>query len=146
LYLCECSCIDKTQKLVAGFAMKNGSVQSCGCLQRELFTNRKHGMHGTPEYTAWQNMLTRCRAKLGDPDWEHYAGKGIIVCDAWEPQRGGSFEQFYTDMGPRPEGRMSIDREDPHGNYEPGNCRWLSLSENGRRAHLGLPHKEGNYH
>lgn len=56
--------------------------------------------------------------------YENYGGRGITVCARWleNPMN------FYEDMGERPEG-MTIDRIEVDGNYEPGNCRWATASE-----------------
>lgn len=93
-------------------------------------------------------MLRRVRAKPGTPDHQQYVLRGITVCDRWDPRKGGSFANFLADMGERPEGgiRMSIDRIDATGDYEPSNCRWVSLSENSARAHRGKQHVDGGYH
>lgn len=39
-YLCECSCQAKTQKSVQGAHLKAGVSQSCGCLRKELASER----------------------------------------------------------------------------------------------------------
>ncbi|HIV77292.1 MAG TPA: hypothetical protein H9899_07190 [Candidatus Sphingomonas excrementigallinarum] len=68
-------------------------------------------------------MIQRCT----NPDHEKfrdYGGRGVKVCDRWLV----SFDAFLADMGERPAGR-TIDRENNDGNYEPGNCRWATASE-----------------
>ena len=76
---------------------------------------------GRPLLATYNGMLYRSTNE-NSPDYEDYGGRGITVCDRWlDPVEG--YDNFVTDMGPRPEG-FSLDRIDFDGNYEPSNCRW----------------------
>lgn len=86
-----------------------------------LFT--KHGMCGSPEYTAWVNMKARCENERSS-SFPNYGGRGIMVCERWQ-----KFENFYADMGARPTAAHSIDRKEVNGDYEPSNCKWATRSE-----------------
>lgn len=86
--------------------------------------NFRHGMYGTPTYKSWSEMKARCGRKT------HY--ENVTYCKRWS-----NFINFFEDMGERPEG-TSLDRIDPHGNYEPQNCRWADIltQENNRTNNI----------
>ena len=83
----------------------------------------KHGMHGSKLHMIWSAMKQRCcnpRSKT----YAYYGGRGITVCERWR----SDFAAFLADMGNPPVG-MTLDRINNDGNYEPGNCRWATRSQ-----------------
>src|SRR5690349_14244588 len=88
---------------------------------RKLVAYRKHMEKPIAQTRRiWRSMIKRCTDPKHD-SFSSYGGRGIAVCDRWLE----SFDNFVADMGVRPSPAHSIDRIDPDGHYEPGNCRWV---------------------
>jgi len=80
-------------------------------------------------WRIWYRMNKRC--KIGQNG--NYVD--VSVCDDWNIENGSedAFLQFIDDMGPS-EKDLEIDRINPLGDYEPGNCRWVDPAVNRRNT------------
>lgn len=129
---CLCDCGER--RVVVSSSLKTGNTKACGCLSRELSGKRladalyKHGECQTRLYKTYIRMKDRCSA-FGKRRGKHYADKGVEVCSEWKKDfmnfREWALNNGYDD-------KLSIDRIDPFGNYEPDNCRWANSVTQGR--------------
>jgi len=101
----------------------------CDCLRilKVIAANKTHGQSSgkkrTVEYCCWYAMKQRC-LNPNAKQYKDYGGRGIKVCKRWM-----KFENFFEDMGKKPESDLTLDRKDNDGNYNKKNCRWATRRE-----------------
>lgn len=87
----------------------------------------KHGETKTRLFKIWCSMHERCERK-NHTHYKSYGGRGICVCDEWSeyiPFATWARANGYSDQ-------LTIDRINNDGNYEPSNCRWVTMKEQQR--------------
>ena len=102
--------------------------------------------YSNPLYAVYLGMKKRCYTP-STSGYEKYGGKGIKVCEEWKKDFSVFYKWsmengYYYDSEESRGQRLSIDRIDSKGDYSPSNCRWITLSENSRRAGLGVTFSE----
>ena len=99
----------------------------------------KHGSSNTRLYNIWSGMKRRCQ----DPkhkDYPRYGARGIKICEEWKndflPFKQWALSHGYSD-------KLTLDRIDFNSNYEPFNCRWVTVKEQGnnRRSNRFITYK-----
>ena len=134
---CMCDC--GKDKWVNSSEFRKGRVKSCGthhtqvsrdAARRLLQSKAKYPKEtgsGTKLYRAWRAMKSRCTVP-SDAAYFRYGGAGVSLFSEWldyEPFRVWSLDNGFGDG-------LSIDRIDPFGNYEPENCRWVTMQVQAR--------------
>lgn len=135
IWKCKCDCGNVF--FASGRDIARGHAKSCGCMHIEQMekyktVNKKHGRitnkKGDRAYQAWLYIKARCFNPNNEHTYRFYGAKGITMWEPWtnDPE---AFCQYVEKLENYDKPKMTIDRIDPHGNYEPGNIRWLSLAD-----------------
>lgn len=117
---CKCDC--GNERILCARDIQQKDTISCGCERKDRATT--HGKYYTREHRIWLGMKTRC-SNPKSPNYKWYGAKGVKVCDEWNK----SFQSFYDwahKNGYSDE--LTLDRINPFGNYEPTNCRWVTMA------------------
>jgi hypothetical protein len=107
-------------KNIRPYELYKDKQTSCMC------QNVKHNLWRSKIYSVYHNMKDRCYNPKCHA-YKNYGGKGVKICDEWLD----NFINFYNwAMNNGYKEGLSIDRINVDGNYEPSNCRWITLSKN----------------
>lgn len=89
---------------------------------------------------VWRGMKNRCYNSKA-PKYKYYGGRGITVCAEWKD----NFQAFYEwSLANGYEEGLTLDRENVDGNYEPSNCRWVTVNvQNGNKRNNRLLEYQG---
>lgn len=80
-------------------------------------------------YNSWTNMKQRC-LNPKSPKYYRYGGRNIKICEEW--LNFANFAEWALSNGWKK--GLSIDRIDNNKNYEPSNCRWVTIRENSQKS------------
>jgi hypothetical protein len=145
-WLCVCTCPLMTLKWIRSSALMCLNSQSCGCLQRELqserqikgevYSCRQDAVGPKDVSDIWRHIVRRCLNPKHHA-YRQYGGRGITICNRWR----NSFKEFLADIPPRPSQKHTLHRINNDKGYESGNVQWLTRGEHSVHHHVMLGHK-----
>ena len=150
LVKCRCDCGKECVKLL--YRLKSGNTLSCGCLKNDVLMNRntKHNLSKTHLYKIYNEIKNRCYNSK-DKIHQRYGAKGIKMDENWLGKNGFiSFYNWAINNGyqeiilPNGKNKLTIDRINNDGNYEPNNCRWVDMAiQNKNKRHKQIKELKG---
>lgn len=136
--LCRCDCGNTGKVLEIHF--RTGRSSSCGtcarlnklsAAQRATAESVGFGAFDRTVYMRLRNIhdgvLSRCN-NPNDPGYANYGGRGIRMCATWA-DAPETFVIWAMSQPGHASPNKSLDRVDNDGNYEPGNCRFATQTE-----------------
>lgn len=85
---------------------------------------------------VWAEIGQRCNNHK-NKSYKYYGAKGVSRCEEWDDYgefREWAYNNGYDDLAKF--GVCTIDRINPYGDYEPNNCRWVTIAEQNRNKRL----------
>lgn len=136
--ICECG----GTKEVRTDCLTSGNTTSCGCKHKEISYKNlttdyafkpKYKIQNKRLYGIWQGMIKRC-TDVNNRRYERYMKRGISVCDEWFNYDNFALWSLFNGY----KDNLTIDRINNNGNYEPSNCRWISIKEQCRNRSTNI--------
>lgn len=126
LWLCECSCLESTRRLIPQFCLLSGRSKSCGCRRRELSKENSASWKGEGKVSgkAWCSIKSSATAR--EIPFE------ISIGDVWELFQKQSGRCALSDIPldfdtkwDMEDGNASLDRIDSSKGYVLNNLQWV---------------------
>lgn len=113
---------------------------SCECSYKNASHNVR-GMSDTRLNKVYRSLIERCENPKCKA-YKYYGGRGISVCAEWK----NDYQAFYKwavengyseEILPNGKNKLTIDRINNDGNYEPSNCRWVTMAVQNKNKRKG---------
>lgn len=143
-WLCRCECMK--EKVVKSMRLRNGAVQSCGCMRVEnaalaskvsIGATTKWGKseRRNPIFILWRGINSRCQTNREETA-RYYKNRGIGVCVEW---RENYWEfKLWAQQNGYSKG-LQIDRINNDKGYSPDNCRFVTPKQQAANRRPSVP-------